>query len=245
MKGKSMPKYTYKTERTLTEGHCENQFYGSLRSDDGKCHVETKMTFVPIKVNRRNNLKQISHIFTGEDPATIKKTGIQRFYTPSHIIFNSEYVERNPKTNPLKAKRYEFEKKVKEQDEINLNKSKNKRNIAQRRIDDNYMHNPMKILNKEETKKYNDDIMLKNQKRTNVYNAILGSNGYSRTLGGIKRPKSENNIRVTSKVTDDSFDITKRSFQINRSKNNGQAVPYYGRKHFVRVSYGDGHFGYL
>ena len=242
MKTKSTPKYTRKTETTLSAGHCDNEFYGSLRSDD-KGHVETKMTFVPIKVNTRNNPKQISHVFCGEDPATIKQTGIQRFYTPSHIMFNSYYVEQNPKKNPLKKKRYEIEKKIKEQDELNSNKKK--RNIAERRINDNYLHNPMKILNKEETQKYNNDITKKNQKRTKVYNAILGSGGYSRTLGGIRRPQSQINIRVANKITDNDFDINKRSIQINKSKENNHAVPYFGRRQFICVSYGNGHLGYL
>ena len=242
MKGKSTPKLSRKTESILTKGHCDNAFYGSLRSSDNKGHIETKMTFVPIKVNLRNNPKQISHIFTGEDPATIKKTGLQRFYTPSHIMFNSYYVERHPKINPLKAKRYEFEKKLKQEDELNSNKIK--RNIAQRRINENYMHNPMKILNKEETQKYNNDIFAKNKRRTKVYNAILGSNGFSRTLGGIKRPKSEKNLRLPNKITDNNFDITKRSMQINKSKD-GLTVPYYGKRQFVCITYDKGHLGYL
>ena len=140
------------------------------------------MTFVPIKVNIRKNLE--SHIFTGEDPATVKKEGIQRFYTPSHILFNSEYVERKPKINPLKKKKYEIEQKIKESEN---NPSKYTRNIMQRRIKENYLHNPMKILTREETKQYNDELTKRNKNRTNAYRAILGSNAYSRTLGRIKR----------------------------------------------------------
>lgn len=240
MKGKSVNKYEQKTESKLSKGGCDTAFYTSLRSGD-KPHAETKMTFVPIKVNTRKTFE--SHIFTGEDPATIKKEGIQRFYTPSHIMFNSEYVEKKPKINPLKKKKYEVEQKIKES-EKNPGRT---RNIMQRRINDNYLRNPMRILTKEETKQYNDELTKKNEKRTDTYRAILGSKAYSRTLGGIRRPKSQLDIKVNynTKITDNNFDITKRSMQLNKNKENNGEVPYYGKRHFVCVSYGKGHLGYL
>lgn len=238
MKSKSVNRFEHKTEKTLNTGDCDINFYSSLRPGD-KPHAETKMTFVPIKVNIRKNLE--SHIFTGEDPSKIKKEGIQRFYTPSHILFNSEYVEKKPKINPLKKKKYEIEKKIQESEK---NPIKHPRNIMQRRINDNYLVNPMKILTREETKTYNDEITKRNEGRTSTYIAILGSKGYSRTLGGIKRPKSQANIKVNyNKITDNNFDITKRSMQLNKGNNN--EVPYYGKKHPTRVQYGKGHFGYL
>ena len=106
------PAKALKTDQTLSKGICENAFYNLLRTDGNKTgDPETKMTFVPIKVNQRKVPE--SHIFTGEDPSKIKvsrKSNIT--YTPSHVIFNDFYFERNPKINPLKKKKYEMEKKV-------------------------------------------------------------------------------------------------------------------------------------
>ena len=70
------------------------------------------MIFVPLKVNRRRD--RVSHVFTGEDSSTIKeyKKGLIRV-DRSHVVFNDYYFERNPKINPTKCARYEFENKYK------------------------------------------------------------------------------------------------------------------------------------
>ena len=132
-----------KTEQTLSNGICQNAFFNILRSGNSG-HAETKMTFVPIKVNQRK--VPISHIFTGEDPSTIKVTRKSAIkYTPSNVIFNDDYFEKNPKINPLKKKKYEMEKKWKDSkqpysDELILTKSK--KDILKRRIDEKYKTNP-------------------------------------------------------------------------------------------------------
>ena len=99
-----------KTDQTLSKGICQNAFFNILRSDGNSTgHAETKMTFVPIKVNQRKVPE--SHIFTGEDPSTIKVTRKSAIkYTPSNILFNDDYFEKNPKINPLKKKSMKWKK---------------------------------------------------------------------------------------------------------------------------------------
>ena len=52
-------------------------------------------------------------------------------------------------------------------------------------------------------------------------------------------------INYNTKITDNIFDITKCFIQLNKNKGNNNKVPYYGKRHFVCVSYGKGHLGYL
>ena len=94
------PTKSIKTEPTLSNGICQNAFFNYLRTDGPNgCHAETKMTFVPIKVNQRK--VPVSHIFTGEDPSTIKVTRKSAIkYTPSNVLFNDDYFEKNPQFYP-------------------------------------------------------------------------------------------------------------------------------------------------
>ena len=104
------PTKSLKTTQKLTKGVCENAFYNALRTDgNSNGHPETKMTFVPIKVNQRKVPE--SHIFTGEDPSTIKVTRKSAIrYTPSKVLFNDFYFEKNPKINPIKKKNMKWKK---------------------------------------------------------------------------------------------------------------------------------------
>ena len=167
---------SYNTEQTLTAGICQNNFYNNLRGDSNG-HPETKMTFVPIKVNKRN--VPISHIFTGEDPSTIKVSKKSQIrYTPSNVIFNDDYFEKNPKINPLKRKRYEMEKSWRENKHPYSNElilSKSKKDMMKRRIDENYNTNPLKINTKEENDKNNEELALKAKKHAINYNGYIGS----------------------------------------------------------------------
>ena len=53
-----------KTDQTLSKGICQNAFFNILRSEGNSTgYPETKMTFVPIKVNQQKVSE--SHIFTG------------------------------------------------------------------------------------------------------------------------------------------------------------------------------------
>jgi hypothetical protein len=231
-----------KTEQTLSNGICQNAFFNILRSGNSG-HAETKMTFVPIKVNQRK--VPISHIFTGEDPSTIKVTRKSAIkYTPSNVMFNDNYFEKNPKINPLKKKKYEMEKKWKDSkqpysDELILTKSK--KDILKRRIDENYKTNPLKQNTKEENIKMNQELALKSQRHTQAYNGFLGSKNCSRILGGIHSPRLENRIKFeeqkyNNKITDNNFNINKRAMDLNKNKDN--EVPYYGNKNFRHVNCG-------
>ena len=238
-----------KTDQTLSKGICQNAFFNILRSDGNSTgHAETKMTFVPIKVNQRKVPE--SHIFTGEDPSTIKVTRKSAIkYTPSNILFNDDYFEKNPKINPLKKKKYEMEKKWKESkqpysDELILSKSK--KDILKRRIDENYRTNPLKINTKEENIKMNEELALKSQRHTQAYNGYLGSKNCGRILGGIKSPRLERKIKLDEKfnnrITDNNFNINERAMTLNKTKDNG--VPYYGKRIFRSVTCGGKGFTY-
>ena len=242
------PAKALKTDQTLSKGICENAFYNLLRTDGNKTgHPETKMTFVPIKVNQRKVPE--SHIFTGEDPSKIKASRKSNItYTPSHVIFNDFYFERNPKINPLKKKKYEMEKKWKESkqpysDELILSKSK--KDILKRRIDENYKTNPLKINTKEENIKMNQELALKSQRHAKAYNGYLGSKNCGRILGGITSPKLENKMKIkfekekyNNKITDNNFKINERAMALNKNKDND--VPYYGKRNFRAVNCGKG-----
>ena len=237
------PSKSLKTEQTLSNGICQNAFFNILRADSNLGHVETKMTFVPIKVNQRK--VPISHIFTGEDPSTIKvsrKSAIK--YTPSNVMFNDDYFEKNPKINPLKKKKYEMEKKWKESkqpysDELILTKSK--KDILKRRIDENYKTNPIKINTKEENMKMNKELALRSQRHAQAYNGFLGSKKCRRLLGGITSPRLENRIKLeeqkyNNKITDNNFKVNERAMTLNKNKEN--VVPYYGKINFRAVNCG-------
>ena len=217
-------------EHNLTTAHCNSTFFNSLRcdTDNNIGHIETKISFVPIKVNRKKIIP-ISHIFTGEDPRTIRSSSLKRIYKPSQIFFDS-YEKVNYKTNFPRIKKYEFENRMKLQNE-RCSSTKNS-SVMLKRIKDNYMHNPVRTYNKDEIKKYNDEIKQKNQKRSVAYNAILNSKNLRRSLGGIKNSNIGLKIIDTSKqmdkIVNNSININRVSIAINRSKN--KEVPYYGRR---------------
>lgn len=225
---------SYNTEQTLTAGICQNNFYNNLRGDSNG-HPETKMTFVPIKVNKRN--VPISHIFTGEDPSTIKVSKKSQIrYTPSNVIFNDDYFEKNPKINPLKRKRYEMEKTWRENKHPYSNElilSKSKKDMLKRRIDENYNTNPLKINTKEENAKMNEELALKAKKHAIAYNGYLGSKNCTRILGGIVSPRMLNRNKTSNdfnKITNNNFKINERAMMLNWNKD--KEVPYYGKRCF-------------
>ena len=87
------PKKSFSTDETLSAGICENHFFNILRGDSTNGHPETKMTFVPIKVNQRR--VPISHIFTGEDPSEVKESQKKHVKSQvSSIMFNDNYIEK-------------------------------------------------------------------------------------------------------------------------------------------------------
>ena len=246
----SKPLRPYQTEQTLSRGICQNTFHNLLRSDNPNLgHAETKMTFVPIKVNKCRGVPT-SHIFSGENPSEIKvskKSGVR--YTPSNVLFNDDYFEKNPKINPQKKRGYIVNKLWQEDKHMDgkLINSKSCKTLFKKRIDDNYNKNPIKINTKEENEKMNQEIANKTERRTKAYNGFLGSNNCKRILGGIINPKYENKIKgendqykKADKVTANNFNINQKAMMIN--KNSENFVPYYGKKHFRCVSFGKGSF---
>ena len=240
------PLKTYKTDETLSHGICQNTFHNILRCDNPQeGHPETKMTFVPIKVNQR--FVPSSHIFKGENPEEIKiskKSGIR--YTPSNVLFNDEYFEKNPKINPQKKKGYAINKLWQQNKYSNgqLINSKSCKFLSKKKIDDNYNKNPIKINTKEENQKMNQEIAAKSLRHAKAYDGFLGSKNCKRILGGINRPNLEKNAKDkndtynnnSDKVTKNNFNINQKAVMINKNKDN--FVPYYGKRHFRFVSFG-------
>ena len=239
-KGKNSASESFRTQITLSSGNCENAFYNMLRTGDpAQGHIETKIAFVPIKVNKRR--EQTSHIFTGEDPSTIKETQKKHLkHLTSNVIFNDSYVEKNPKINPRKKERYNFEDKYKKNQKYSdeLVMSERRKKLMQRKINDNYTNNPIKILNKEEREQYNKEIALKNQRHRQAFTKFMNSNSCKRILGGIKRDKFKMNDNQINKITNNDFNITKKAQCLNKNEDN--LIPYYGKRHFRFASCGTG-----
>ena len=246
----SKPLKTYQTGQTLTRGICQNTFHNLLRSDNPQTgHAETRMTFVPIKVNQKRKVPT-SHIFSGENPEEIKiskKRGVR--YTPSNILFNDDYFEKNPKINPQKKKGHMINKLWQEDKHMNgqLINSKSCKTLFKRRIDENYNKNPLKINTKEENEKMNQENAAKAARHTKAYDGFLGSKNCKRILGGISNPlfetkkNAENEqYKNSNKITTNNFNINKKAMMIN--KNSDNFVPYYGKRHFRAVTFGKGSF---
>ena len=244
----AQPMKSYNTEQTLTRGICQNAFHNMLRSDNPQLgHAETKMTFVPIKVNKIRKVPT-SHIFSGENASEIKvskKKGVR--YTPSNVLFNDDYFEKNPKINPQKKRGHIVNKLWQENKHMDgkMINSKSCKTLFKRRIDENYNTNPIRINTKEENQKMNEELAAKVARHTKAYNGFLGSKNCKRILGGIVNPKFENMIKgendqYNGKITKNNFDINQKAVLIN--KNSDNFVPYYGKKHFRCVSYGKGSF---
>ena len=181
---------------------------------------------------------QISHIFTGEDPSTVKES--KKKYVRSNVsnvIFNDDYVE-NPRVKELKKQRYLFEERIKKESGYTDDLKKPKETEAfKRKIKDSYLHNPMKVYNKEENKKYNEGERQKYAHREKAFNNVFGSGNCKRTLGGINRKTNIGSEKQNSdKVTNNSFNITQNAMALNKDEN--QQVPYYGRRHFITCNSG-------
>ena len=175
---------------------------------------------------------QISHIFSGEDPSTIKESQKKHVKTQtSNIIFNDSYLEK-PQIKENKKARYLFEQRIKTESGYYDDVKKPKETFAfKRKIKDSYLNNPMKIYNKEENKKYNEGERQKYAHRANAFNKVYGSDKCKRTLGGINRNTNVNREKQNSdKVTNNSFNITQNAMILNKDEN--QQVPYYGKRHF-------------
>ena len=184
--------------------------------------------------------QQSSHIFTGEDPSTVKeskKKQIRSKIQTSNVIFNDSYIE-NPRIKDDKKRRYLIEEKIKSESGYADDLKKPKDTVAfKRKIKDSYISNPMKIYNTEENQKYNEGQRQKYAHRVQAFNNVFGSDKCKRTLGGInRRSNMDSQMQNSDKVTNNSFNITKNAMILNKDEN--QQVPYYGRRQFITCSNG-------
>ena len=192
------------------------------------------------EMNENRRRDQISHIFTGEDPSTIKES--QRKHVKvqtSNVMFNDKYVEK-PKIKEYRKKRYLFEEKIKNESGYYDDLKKPKETVAfKRKIKDSYLNNPMKVYNNEENKKFSEGEKQKFAHRFKAFNNVFGSEKCKRTLGGITQKSNVNSVKQNSdKITNNSFNITKNAMILN--KNEDQQIPYYGRRHFGACTAGAG-----
>lgn len=249
------------TEKNLSRANCDTNFYGSLRSSDpSKSHPETKLVFVPENPSSYKRKEQTSQIFSNEPQPEISRPQKTCHYIPSKVMFNDNYVENNPKISENRKLRYKIEERKKKEgkctDEF---RPKNTKNIASnKKINDYYLSNPFKVFDKDETKKYNAEEKEKKTKHLKAFNAVFGSEGVKRTLGGNHnysrtnyntiscktegnyRSNINNNGRMESnKVTNNDFNINKNAVILNR-KGKDEPVPYFGRRHFGAAPCGAG-----
>ena len=236
-KDKSSSNY-YKTKHNLNKAFCDKTFKNNLRNDD-PTHIHNEIRMIDFNPKIRKCKEQTSHIFSGEEPNKIKYSHRQNFYVPSNIIFNDDYVEKNPKINNEKKLRYIMEKKWKDEskqlysDELIISKERQKR--LDRKIKDNFIANPIKVLTNEQSKKLNEEEKIKNNRHAIAYNRILNSEKFQRTLKGIQRNNFNDNSYNNNKVTNDDFNITQKANLLNKNQNNER--PYFGRKHFRHAYY--------
>ena len=186
--------------------------------------------------------EQSSHIFTGEDPSEVKESQKKHVKSQvSSIMFNDNYIEKNPEIKPEKKKRYLIEERIRRQSGYtdDIKKGKEQSIAFQRKIKDSYLNNPIKVYNKEDNRKYNEDERQKYAHRAKAFNNVFGSEKCKRTLGGINKRTNVNNEKQNSdKVTNNSFNITHNAMILNQDEN--QQVPYYGRRHFITCNSGNG-----
>ena len=231
----------FKTKHNLNKAFCDKTFKNNLRNDDPS-HIHNEIKMIDFNPKIRKCKEQTSHIFSGEEPNKIKYSHRQNFYVPSNIIFNDDYVEKNPKINNEKKLRYIMEKKWKDEskklysDELIISKERQKR--LDRKIKDNFIVNPIKVLTKEQSKKLNEEEKIKNNRHAIAYNHILNSERFQRTLKGIQRDNFNDKNYNNNKVTNDDFNITQKANLLNKNQNNER--PYFGRKHFRHASCGSG-----
>ena len=184
-----------------------------------------------------NQSHKISNIFYGEDPNEIRESQRKHIKPKdNNIIFNDNYIEKNPSIKEWRKKRYEFEEKYKKEATYYDDLKKPKNTIAfQRKIKDSYKKNPMKIYTKEETKKYNEKEREKLVEKEKAYNNVFGSDNCKRMLGGINRKSNIKNEKFNSdKINNNNFNITKNAMILNQNEN--QQVPYYGKRHFTCIN---------
>lgn len=238
---------TIQTEKTLTQSNVNSSFQNMLRTGDPvHGHVETKMKFCPIKVNRlkQNRPENISHIFTGEDPKTIKPQNRRHYIynnnIRSKILFNDYYLEKNPKFTQKKIVGHIIEQKIKQNtknpytDEFHI--TPRRKELLQKKL---VSHNFIREYTKKENEMYNKELMDKNKNRMMNYKKAYDSIGCKRVLGVNRSQKNMFEEKMMkNKITDNDFNINRSSIIINR--NDRSEIPYYAKRQYRYASCGRG-----
>lgn len=204
--------------------------------------AEKRNRYVPLKkreIKRQPRKEQVSHIFSGEDPKTIKESNKRHYYlnNRSAILFNDYYYTKPKQTNPQKRTRYVVEQEIKDRtlhpysDEFYL--PPQRKQIIQKKIDAQYLRNPIKTFSKQELEDYNQSIINKNKRRYEGFEKTFGSSSCKRVLGGVKARNNLNDSQVC-KITNNDPNINQNSRLINMNEN--KEVPYWAKKHFKCAS---------
>ena len=216
------------TPETLSKDYCQENFKLCLRNDGPRKEVGSGPAFVnPVPKKRR---EQISHVFTGE-PEINQNQKRTRKYQPieSNVMFNDAYVETNPKINNKMKARYQFEKKIKENnnhlysDELHI--CPEKLNSLNRKIKDNYECNPIPVLNEQDIKKMSDDNYKKNQKRCENIKGYTNSNAlkglFNYNNEQFESDKIINHKPIVNNINKDNVSYGKKSFKFCAARNGG------------------------
>ena len=232
---KNNPVLDFKTKQTLNNNLCEQTFKNALRGDGEKVHNENRLAYVDPKIRKKR--EQTSHIFSGEEPKPNEhKPMVATRYIPSNVMFNDDYVEKNPKINVQKKVRYEVEKQMKDDSKkqyaAELVISPQRMNGLQRKIQENYKTNPMEILTPEQNQHINEQKRIQVAKKTEAYKGYMGSEKIKKTFRSMaKDPYAKEKV---SKITNDDFETYQRALVLKKEE------PNYGKRHFRVASMGSG-----
>ena len=178
-----------------------------------------------------NQERKISNVFCGQELKESQRKHMK--HKSDSIIFNDNYIEHNPNIKEWRKQRYIFEEKYKNSATYFDDLKQPKNTLAfKRKLKDYRGSNPMKVLNKEEAKKFNDKERQKLEKKEKIFNNVFGSDNCKRTLGGISKKSNIDKEKFNNdKINNNNFNITQNAMILNKDDN--QQIPYYGRKHFV------------
>ena len=232
----------YRTPGNLNRGLCEQTFKNALR-DEGTGFGHKETTLAEYKDNPRRRREQVSHVFSGDDGQQERRGGKAIRYIPSNVMFNDEYFEQNPQYNPQKKARYEDEKRRKEEsnklysDELRI--CPEREEGMNRKIRDTYGKNPLKILNQEETSKFNTDNRQRVSERTKVIGKYMGSAELKGTFAEFRKNRNGEVNYEQPKIVNNDMEA------MSKAAGNRQSEPNYGKKHFQPASCGGGAFTYM
>ena len=110
-----------------------------------------------------------------------------------------------------------------------------------------YKRNPMKIMNDEETQKFNEELKEKAGKRFGAYKRVYSSENLKKSLEASTR-NADSTIKegktMNDKITNNNFYITQRASRINRVSRNKEN-PNYEKRHYQVMSCGNGVYKYI